>query len=166
MAVSIVSEQTGEKRNKPILRPYDTLGSTRYVDFDTTRTVYVTAPNKCHVNYVVADTESWEQKMAQTLESMPEVIAYVKNQNLGFTIPYTVDGNERAYTPRLHRPPRRRPRPRRFVEPHRRGLRRPTPRQRRQSRHRQDVVGGGREQPRWLREVGLRGSEGSMECGE
>jgi len=30
----------GEKILKPMLRPYDTVGSTRYVDFDTTRPVY------------------------------------------------------------------------------------------------------------------------------
>ncbi len=40
----------------------------RYVDFDTTKPVYATDPTKCHVSHVVADTESWEQKMAQVLE--------------------------------------------------------------------------------------------------
>jgi type III restriction enzyme len=34
---AIVSSTGGEKTLKPILRPYDTVGSTRYVDFDTTR---------------------------------------------------------------------------------------------------------------------------------
>jgi type III restriction enzyme len=83
----------------PILRPYDTLGSTRYVDFDTTRPVYATRDDKCHISHVVADTGSWEQKLAQTLEEMPEVIRYVKNHNLGFTIPYTINGEERNYIP-------------------------------------------------------------------
>lgn len=68
----------------PILRPYDAVGSTRYVSFDTTRPVYLTDPRKCHISHVVADTESWEQKMAQTLEEMEEVVYYVKNHNLGF----------------------------------------------------------------------------------
>ncbi|TVL98851.1 MAG: restriction endonuclease subunit R [Candidatus Brocadia sp. WS118] len=84
---------------KPILRPYDTFGSTRYVDFDTTRPVYATRADKCHISHVVADTDSWEQKMAQTLEDMEEVIRYVKNHNLGFTIPYTIDGQEHQYHP-------------------------------------------------------------------
>jgi hypothetical protein len=35
----------------------------------------------------------WEFKLAQELEDMPEVFAYVKNQSLGFTIPYTVNGD-------------------------------------------------------------------------
>lgn len=96
---TIVSSTNGEKTLKPILRPYDTLGSTRYVDFDTTRPVYTTNPKKCHISHVVADTESWEQKIAQTLEEMKEVVCYVKNQNLGFTIPYTLAGEERQYIP-------------------------------------------------------------------
>lgn len=96
---------------RPIPRPYDTLGSTRYVDFDTTRPVYTTDPGKCHISHVVADTGSWEQKMAQTLEDMEEVVCYVKNQGLGFAIPYTLSGEEHQYMPdfiarvRPHPPP-------------------------------------------------------------
>ncbi|BAZ97473.1 MULTISPECIES: BPTD_3080 family restriction endonuclease [Dehalococcoides] len=96
---AIIASQDGPKHLKPILRPYDNIGSTRYVDFDTTRPVYSTDPKKCHVSHVVADTESWEQKMAQALEEMNEVICYVKNQNLNFTIPYTLDGEDRNYIP-------------------------------------------------------------------
>ena len=81
------------------MKPYDTIGSTRHVDFDTTRSVYSTRPDKCHISHVVADTESWEQKMASALEEMDEVICYAKNQNLGFAIPYTINGEERNYYP-------------------------------------------------------------------
>ena len=94
---SVVASTNGSPALKPILRPYDTLGSTRYVDFDTTRPVYGTRPDKCHVSHVVADTDSWEQKMAEALESMDEVVRYVKNHNLGFTIPYTLNGEEKQY---------------------------------------------------------------------
>ncbi len=96
---AIVASDAGNATLKPILRPYDTVGSTRYVDFDTARNVYLTRADKCHVNYVVADTASWEQKTAQALEDMDEVKCYVKNQNLGFTIPYTLEGDERKYIP-------------------------------------------------------------------
>jgi type III restriction enzyme len=96
---AIVASTPGEKALKPILRPYDTIGSTRHVDFDTTKPVFTTRPDRCHVSHVVADTDSWEQKLAQTLEDMPEVHAYVKNQNLGFTIPYTLNGEEHNYYP-------------------------------------------------------------------
>lgn len=97
---AIVKASESEKVLKPILRPYDPIGSTRYLNpFDTTKPTMQTLATKCHVSHVVADTGSWEQKLAETLESMPEVVRYVKNQNLGFTIPYTVDGQQRNYVP-------------------------------------------------------------------
>jgi type III restriction enzyme len=96
---AIVQAQPDAPTLKPILRPYDTIGSTRYVDFDTTRPVYATRADKCHISHVVADTGSWEQKMAQALEDMDEVMRYVKNHNLGFTIPYTLNGEEHQYIP-------------------------------------------------------------------
>jgi type III restriction enzyme len=96
---AITASEASEKNLKPILRPYDAIGSTRYVDFDTARPVYATDPTKCHISHVVADTESWEQKMAQALEDMDEVVAYVKNHNLGFTIPYTLHGEQKNYIP-------------------------------------------------------------------
>ena len=94
-----VSDADGQPALKPILRPYDTIGSTRYVDFDTTRSVYATMADKCHISHVVADTDSWEQKMAEALENMTEVIRYVKNHNLSFSIPYTLNGEEKNYIP-------------------------------------------------------------------
>ena len=99
---AIVPSANGTPALKPIPRPYDTIGSTRYVDFDTTRAVYPTRADKCHVSHVVADTASWEQKMAQALEDMDEVLRYVKNDHLGFTIPYTLNGEERQYHRGLH----------------------------------------------------------------
>jgi type III restriction enzyme len=95
----IVASTPGDKALKPILRPYDVIGSTQHVDFDTTKPTYATRADRCHISHVVADTDSWEQKLAQTLEDMPEVFAYVKNQNLGFTIPYTLNGEEHSYYP-------------------------------------------------------------------
>jgi type III restriction enzyme len=96
---AIVATTEGTTALKPILRPYDSLGSTRYVDFDTARPVFATREDKCHISHVVADTESWEQKMAQVLEDMPEVVRYVKNHKLGFTIPYALGGEEKNYIP-------------------------------------------------------------------
>ncbi|MGO8685438.1 MAG: DEAD/DEAH box helicase family protein [Thermoleophilia bacterium] len=96
---AIVASTPGEQTLLPILQPYDTVGSTSYVDFDTTRAVMVTDPDKCHISHVVCDTDSWEQKMAQVLEDMDEVESYVKNHNLGFTIPYTYEGETHNYVP-------------------------------------------------------------------
>lgn len=96
---SIVSAEITSKTLRPILRPYDPSGSTRFVDFDTTQNTWATQADKCHVSHVVADTGTWEQKAAQSLEEMDEVICYVKNQNLGFVIPYTFEGEEHEYYP-------------------------------------------------------------------
>ena len=64
----------------------------------TSREVYET--RKSHVNYVVADTESWEQIAAKTLEEIKAVESYVKNAFLGFSIPYVgADGKDRQYFP-------------------------------------------------------------------
>ncbi|MDP9367976.1 MAG: restriction endonuclease subunit R, partial [Chloroflexota bacterium] len=95
---AIAEGTAGEKRLLPILRPYDATGSTTGVVFDTIKPANETDPAKCHVSHVVGDS-SWEFKLAQTLEGMGEVVCYVKNQGLGFTVPYTLDGDERSYVP-------------------------------------------------------------------
>ncbi len=95
---AIADAGAGEKLLLPVLAPYDTEGSTRYVDFDTTKPVWKTAAGKCHVSHCTADS-NWEHKMAEVLESLPEVDAYVKNQGLGFAIPYAHEGVERQYFP-------------------------------------------------------------------
>jgi len=51
---------------------------------------------KSHVNYVVMDSD-WEGICAKTLEELDSVDSYVKNQFLGFTIPYVKDGKDRLY---------------------------------------------------------------------
>ncbi len=90
-------EYQKDKQLLPILAPYDTIGSTRYIDFLTTKEVGETT--KSHINYVVADTEEWEQGVAKKLEQMSEVLAYVKNQNMGFSIPYEHQGVAHQYLP-------------------------------------------------------------------
>jgi len=94
---AIVASSGGGTTVKPILRSDDATGSTRLIDFDTTKTTYPTN-EKCHVSHVVIDS-SWEEKLATVLEDMDEVVSYVKNQQLGFVIPYTIDGNERGFLP-------------------------------------------------------------------
>ena len=77
---SIVASTIGQKSLIAVPQPYNSTGSTRDVEFDTTRRVYSTQADRCHLNYVVADTDSWEQRLAHTLENLDEVEAYVKNQ--------------------------------------------------------------------------------------
>lgn len=88
------SASEGE-RVTAILDYYNPTGSSNYVFGKTSKEVYAT--QKSHVNYVVADTDSWEQIAAKTLEMMPLVKYYVKNSFLGFRIPYVVDGEEHDY---------------------------------------------------------------------
>jgi type III restriction enzyme len=95
---SIVRGTEGEKKLVPILRAFEPLGSTRYVAFDTTKSVYSTDPKRCHLNYVTLDS-GWEAKLAAILEHMDGVVSYVKNQGLNFTIPYTYEGRAANYVP-------------------------------------------------------------------
>ena len=88
---------SADKMVVPILMRYNSLGSTEFVEFPTTKPVVDTA--KSHINYVVADTEEWEQGVAKKLEQMDEVEAYVKNQGLDFYIPYHYRGMTRSYMP-------------------------------------------------------------------
>ena len=72
-------------------------GTTRDVDFWTSKPVRET--QKSHLNFVVADTEKWEQAAAFYLETEPFVVAYAKNFNLGFAVPYAHGGETREYLP-------------------------------------------------------------------
>jgi len=72
-------------------------GSTSEVDLWTSRDVREVA--KCHLNYVVADTEKWEQAAAYYLDRNPAVEAWVKNSGLGFAIPYLHNGQMHDYIP-------------------------------------------------------------------
>ena len=83
----------------PILNPYNPEGTTKYVDFSTSKTtLFATRPDKCHLNYVVYDKD-WEVGLAERLEGMPEVIAYVKNHNISFEVPYDFAGETLRYRP-------------------------------------------------------------------
>ena len=63
--MAIVSAADGERTLLPVLAPFDQVGSTANVDFDTAKPCVRTAPERCHVSHVVCDTDSWEQKVAQ-----------------------------------------------------------------------------------------------------
>jgi len=100
-------DQRGEPRLLPILRPFDPEGSTDDVHFFTRKTVI--DANKSHVNRVALDGSggnTWEQILAMVLESHDDVAAYVKNDHLGFAIPYVHEGRTYQYVPdflvRLH----------------------------------------------------------------
>jgi type III restriction enzyme len=95
---AIVESSGGEKRLRAEVQRYDSTGTTAGVTYDTTKTTWQTAADRCHINLVPCDS-NWEAKFAETLESLPQVKAYVKNQNLGFFIPYTFEGRPAKYYP-------------------------------------------------------------------
>lgn len=86
------------ERRLPLLRAFEPQGSTADVDFATTKDVWLTGPSRCPVSHVVLDS-GWEEKVASVLESLPQVVSYVKNDHLGFAIPYVLDGQQRSYLP-------------------------------------------------------------------
>ena len=80
-----------------VLNYYNPEGSTIHVYRPTNKTVYPT--QKSHVNYVIAEDNSWQQIAAQTLDSLECVECWVKNTYLGFRIPYTVGDENKEYQP-------------------------------------------------------------------
>jgi type III restriction enzyme len=97
----------GEERDRPqlvmpIIRTFDPQGSTHEVSFLTRKVVMEPAPQKSHLNHVVLDGargNSWEEGLAQQLEKDRRVAAYVKNERLGFSIPYVHEGRSHEYVP-------------------------------------------------------------------
>ena len=93
-------EPRSDDQVRPVFSHYnDAVGTTARVRGATSRDVYPTT--KSHVNYVVMDSE-WEgiaAKELESLEALTEVEAYVKNDFMGFSIPYVSKGKQRLYFP-------------------------------------------------------------------
>jgi type III restriction enzyme len=87
-----------DKGMRAILEPYNPRGSTAHVSFRTTKPVYRTSPERCHVNYVAYDS-SWEAELARVVEAHPRVRAYVKNQGLQLEVPYRDKAIPKKYLP-------------------------------------------------------------------
>ncbi len=86
----------------PVIRRFDPSGSTDEVRFATRKVVMKPPPTKSHLNHVILDGlrgNSWEEKLAGYLEEDDRVAAYVKNDHVGFTIPYTHAGRSHDYVP-------------------------------------------------------------------
>jgi len=89
------------ERLRPVLRDWDPIATTESVDFETTKVCTPTDPELSPVTHVVEDS-GWEGDVARRLEEMAKadgLVAYVKNQGLGFTVPYREAGRARAYVP-------------------------------------------------------------------
>lgn len=93
------AETEKERPIKAILDPYNPTGSTSHVNFNTSRTErWETDSRKCHLNWVILDSD-WEAEFCRVVEKHPKVKSYVKNHNLGLTIPYRYGSENRKYYP-------------------------------------------------------------------
>lgn len=91
-------DDSGKNRERPVVAPGPAgERSTRHVEFHTGRTPWPV--QKCHLNAMVADTRTWEQAAATALDAHPAVRRWVKNDHLGFVVPYRKDGVRKSYLP-------------------------------------------------------------------
>jgi len=93
------AEQDKKRAIKAVLDPYNPVGSTAHVGFNTSKTSsYETDARRCHINWVILDSD-WEAEFCRIAEAHPKVKAYVKNHSLGFEVPYRYGSETRTYIP-------------------------------------------------------------------
>ncbi len=89
--------EAGEAPEVPRYEAHRGNGSTDDVNFLTSKPIRQVV--HCHLNAIVADTHQWEQAAAYIIDNHPATEAFVKNERLGFTIPYFHNGAEHDYIP-------------------------------------------------------------------
>lgn len=94
--LSNVTQQNTE-RLTPVFDEENPIGTTGQM-----RTWYTTKPcfptGKSHISHLVGDS-SWEGYAATAFETLDEVVAYAKNDHLGFQVYYMWAGSRRRYIP-------------------------------------------------------------------
>ena len=99
ITAAITRAEIGSRPVKAVLDPYNPVGSTVHVNFNTTKTSrWQTDAHRCHINWVILDSD-WEAEFCRVAESHPRVKAYVKNHNLGLEVPYRYGSETRTYLP-------------------------------------------------------------------
>jgi len=99
ITAGVTRSLVGERPVKAVLDPYNPVGSTAHVNFNTSKTSrYETDPRKCHINWVILDSD-WEAEFCRVAEVHSRVLAYVKNHNLGLEVPYRYGSEIRTYIP-------------------------------------------------------------------
>jgi type III restriction enzyme len=99
VTAAITRTLIGKRPIKAVLDPYNPVGSTNHVKFNTSRTDrWQTDARRCHINWVILDSD-WEAEFCRVAESHLRVLAYVKNHNLGFEVPYRYGSETRRYLP-------------------------------------------------------------------
>uniref|UniRef100_A0A7C5VVH9 Helicase/UvrB N-terminal domain-containing protein n=1 Tax=Thermomicrobium roseum TaxID=500 RepID=A0A7C5VVH9_THERO len=89
--------EAGDPPLLPVLERFRPMGSTGDVLFRTSRPAVGTT--KSHISHVVLDAPTWEHSVAYALERLEEVIAYARNDHLGFAIPYMWLHQQHEYRP-------------------------------------------------------------------
>lgn len=87
----------GEAPELPKIEANRGMGSTAEVDYWTSREPREVV--RSHLNYVVPDTQKWEQSAAYYIDTHSATAAFVKNAGLGFAIPYFHNGEQHEYIP-------------------------------------------------------------------
>ncbi len=99
ITAGITRKLVGERPIKAVLDPYNPIGSTAHVNFNTSKTDrWETDAKRCHINWAILDSD-WEGEFCRVVESHPRVRAYVKNHNLGLEVPYRYGSETRKYIP-------------------------------------------------------------------
>jgi type III restriction enzyme len=99
ITAAITRAYVGDRPVTPVFDPYNPVGSTAFVNFNTSKTDrWETDARRSHVNWVILDS-GWEAELCRVVESHPRVHAYVKNHNLGFEVPYRYGSESRTYIP-------------------------------------------------------------------
>ena len=99
ITAAITRAEIGSRPVKVVLDPYNPVGSTAYVNFNTSKTRrYETDARRCHINWVILDSD-WEAEFCRVAEAHPQVKTYAKNHNLGLEVPYRYGSETRTYVP-------------------------------------------------------------------
>jgi type III restriction enzyme len=99
VTAAITRRHSDERPIKALVDSYNATGSTIHVSFNTSKkTRWKTDPRRCHVDWVICDSD-WEAEFCRVAEAHPKVRAYVKNQSLGFEVPYRYGSVARKYLP-------------------------------------------------------------------
>lgn len=99
ITAAITRTLVGQRPVKAVLDPYNPTGSTNHVKFNPSKPDrWQTDPGRCHINWIILDSD-WEAEFCRVAEAHPRVRAYVKNQNLGFEVPYRYGSETRTYLP-------------------------------------------------------------------
>jgi type III restriction enzyme len=98
ISAGITRRFVGERPIKAVLDPYNAAGSTANVSFYTSKRRWETDARRCHLNWAVLDSD-WEAEFCRVAEKHPRVRSYVKNQSMGFEVPYRYGSEMRRYIP-------------------------------------------------------------------